>query len=102
DGIRDATVTGVQTCALPIFGQGAEPSKVVVAGDSAGGGLAVSTMIAVRDRGLPRCAGIVALSPWADLTCNGDSMTSRATTDLERSEERRVGRDCQNYYEALE
>src|SRR5438132_4697927 len=29
------------------------------------------------------CAGIVALSPWADLTCSGDSMTSRAASDIE-------------------
>jgi epsilon-lactone hydrolase len=63
--------------------QGAEPSKTVVAGDSAGGGLAVSTVIAVRDRGLPMPAGIVALSPWADLTCSGDSIITRAVTDIE-------------------
>jgi epsilon-lactone hydrolase len=63
--------------------QGAEPSKTVVAGDSAGGGLAVSTVIAVRDCGLPMPAGIVALSPWADLTCSGDSMSTRAAADIE-------------------
>jgi epsilon-lactone hydrolase len=63
--------------------QGAEPSKTVIAGDSAGGGLAVSTVIAVRDRGLPMPAGIVALSPWADLTCSGDSIITRAAADIE-------------------
>jgi acetyl esterase/lipase len=61
----------------------AEPSKIVVSGDSAGGGLAVSTVVAVRDRHLPMCAGIAALSPWADLTCSGESVTSRATADIE-------------------
>jgi len=66
-----------------LIAHGAEPSKTVVAGDSSGGGLAVSTVIAVRDRGLPLCAGVVALSPWTDLTCSGDSMTTRAATDLE-------------------
>jgi monoterpene epsilon-lactone hydrolase len=60
-----------------------EPLKTVVAGDSSGGGLAVSTVIAVRDRGLPMAAGVVALSPWADLTCSGESMKSRAAADLE-------------------
>jgi epsilon-lactone hydrolase len=60
-----------------------EPSKTIVSGDSAGGGLAVSTVIAVRDRHLPMCAGIVALSPRADLTCSGDSMTGRAAADIE-------------------
>lgn len=63
--------------------QGSEPSKIVIAGDSAGGGLAVSTAIALRDRSLPKCAGIVALSPWADLTCSGESMTSRSAADIE-------------------
>ena len=54
-----------------------------MAGDSAGGGLAVPTAIALRDRRLPMCAGIVALSPWADLTCTGETMTSRAAVDIE-------------------
>jgi acetyl esterase/lipase len=54
-----------------------------LAGDSAGGGLAVSTAIALRDRHLPMCAGIVALSPWADLTCSGESITSRSAADIE-------------------
>jgi monoterpene epsilon-lactone hydrolase len=66
-----------------LLAHGAEPSKTVVAGDSAGGGLAVSTVIAVRDRGLPMPAGIVALSPWADLSCSGESTTSCAATDIE-------------------
>lgn len=66
-----------------LLAHGTEPSKTVVVGDSSGGGLAISTVIAVRGRGMPMCAGVVALSPWADLTCSGDSMTSRAETDLE-------------------
>jgi epsilon-lactone hydrolase len=66
-----------------LLDRGGEPSKIVVAGDSAGGGLAVSAAIALRDRGLPMCGGIVALSPWADLTCSGESMTSRAAADIE-------------------
>ena len=66
-----------------LLDHGGDPSKTVVAGDSAGGGLAVSTAIALRDRHLPMCAGIVALSPWADLTCSGESITSRAAVDIE-------------------
>jgi len=62
---------------------GDEPSNTIAAGDSAGGGLAVSTAIALRDRHLPMCAGIAALSPWADLTCSGESITSRAAADIE-------------------
>lgn len=52
--------------------QGAEPSRMVAAGDSAGGGLAISTVMAVRNRGLPMLAGIVTLSPWTDFTCSGE------------------------------
>src|SRR5205814_9780453 len=68
---------------IRLYDHGNEPTKTVLAGDSAGAGLAVSTAIALRDRQLPMCAGIVAVSPWADLTCSGESMTSRATVDIE-------------------
>ena len=66
-----------------LLDRGGEPSKMILAGDSAGGGLAVSTAIALRDRLLPMCTGIVALCPWADLTCSGESMISRAAVDIE-------------------
>ena len=66
-----------------LLDHGGEPSKIFLTGDSAGGGLAVATAIAVRDRHLPMCGGIVAISPWADLTCSGESMTSRAEVDIE-------------------
>jgi monoterpene epsilon-lactone hydrolase len=66
-----------------LLDQGGKPSKIVLAGDSAGGGLAVATGIALRDRHLPMCAGVVALSPWADLTCSGETMTTRAAVDIE-------------------
>jgi epsilon-lactone hydrolase len=63
--------------------QGVAPSRLVVAGDSAGGGLALATLLAARDRGLPMPAGVVALSPWVDLTCGGGSMDDRPQADLE-------------------
>jgi monoterpene epsilon-lactone hydrolase len=66
-----------------LLDQGGEPASTFLAGDSAGGGLAVATAIALRDRHLPMGGGIVAISPWADLTCSGESMTSRAAVDIE-------------------
>jgi len=66
-----------------LLDQGGEPSKIFLTGDSAGGGLAVAAAIALRDRHVPMCEGIVAISPWADLTCSGESMTSRAEVDIE-------------------
>ena len=49
------------------------PGQVVVAGDSAGGGLALALCLFLRDHGMPQPAGLVLMSPWADLTCSGDS-----------------------------
>jgi monoterpene epsilon-lactone hydrolase len=64
-----------------LLAQGVAAHRVVVAGDSAGGGLTVATLLALRDRGLPRPAAGVCISPWVDLTCSGASYTSRAARD---------------------
>jgi len=60
--------------------RGIDPTKIVVAGDSAGGGLTLATLAALRDRGTTVAAG-VALSPWADLTCTNPSFDTRADVD---------------------
>ncbi len=49
---------------------GVDPSAIVLAGDSAGGGLCVSLLVRLRDLGLPRPAGAVLMSPWTDLRKN--------------------------------
>jgi len=53
-----------------LLGQGVDPATLVIAGDSAGGGLATSLLVALRDRGvpLPKCS--VLISPWTDLSPN--------------------------------
>ena len=60
---------------------GLKPSRIAVAGDSAGGGLTVATLVAIRDAKLAVPAAGVALSPWVDLEGIGDSMTSKASVD---------------------
>jgi acetyl esterase/lipase len=60
---------------------GLDPARIVVAGDSAGGGPTVSTLLALRDQGDPLPAAGVCISPWTDLTCTGESMASRAAHD---------------------
>lgn len=64
-----------------LLDQGFKPEQIVLMGDSAGGGLAVSTMVALVAEGdrLP-CAAVL-LSPWTDLTGSGESMTTRADAD---------------------
>lgn len=57
--------------------QGYAAASIVFVGDSAGGGLCLATLLALRDRGLPMPAAAVALSPWTDLTCSGASYRRR-------------------------
>ncbi len=51
------------------------PEQILIAGDSAGGGLAIATLLALRDMGRPLPAGAVFISPWTDLTGSGESIT---------------------------
>jgi monoterpene epsilon-lactone hydrolase len=57
-----------------LLAQNVAPERIALAGDSAGGGLTIATLIALRDRGLPlpRCG--VCFSPWVDLEGTGASM----------------------------
>jgi monoterpene epsilon-lactone hydrolase len=64
-----------------LLSTGTDPSRIVIAGDSAGGGLTVATLVAVRDAGLPLPAAGVCLSPWVDLEGIGESMTTKAVVD---------------------
>ena len=63
------------------LGHGFEPSKIVLAGDSAGGGLVLSVMLASRDSGVPLPAAAVCFSPWVDLECSGESMAANDHLD---------------------
>ena len=60
---------------------GTAPSDIVFAGESAGGGLAVATLVNARDHGLPLPAAAFAMSPYADLTLAGTSMETKREAD---------------------
>ncbi len=58
-----------------------EPAAIAVAGESAGGGLALALLVAARDASLPMPAAVTVFSPFADLSLSGDSMTAKAELD---------------------
>ena len=55
--------------------------RLVVAGDSAGGGLALGTLLAAREAGLPMPARLVLFSPWTDLAATGASIQANAARE---------------------
>ncbi len=61
--------------------RGIKASSISLAGDSAGGGLALATAVAARDEGLPVPASLVLISPWVDLRGDTPSMTKNASID---------------------
>ena len=61
-----------------LMAQGVSPSHIVFAGDSAGGGLCLALLLALRDKKIPMPAAAVALSPWTDLKCAGESYQTNA------------------------
>ena len=67
--------------ALEWLQQSDAPDSIAVAGDSAGGGLALAALVAARDRGMPMVAGAALMSPWTDLSFTGESLVTRAEQD---------------------
>ncbi len=61
--------------------QGFEPRHIALAGDSAGGGLVVSTLVAIKEAGLPQPACGWLISPWVDMEASGETFVSRADAD---------------------
>jgi len=60
---------------------GIAPERIALAGDSAGGGLVVAVLLAIRDAGLAQPACGWCLSPWVDMEAIGASMTGKAAED---------------------
>ncbi len=75
---------GLQDCLgvyRALLDYGYNPRNIVVAGDSAGGGLTMSLMLELRHTGIPLPGAAVLLSPFLDLTASGESVTTRAAQE---------------------
>lgn len=64
-----------------LLSEGLDPTSLVIAGDSAGGGLALATALAVQDAGEPLPACMVCLSPWVDLMLSSPTIKAKASAD---------------------
>jgi len=60
-----------------LLASGFKPGNIMMAGESAGGGLCLATLLALKERNLPMPSAAVVLSPWTDLTCSGDSYRTK-------------------------
>lgn len=64
-----------------LLDSGLAGSAIALAGESAGAGLAAATLVALKQIGLPQPTGAVLMSPWADLTLSGESVSAKAAVD---------------------
>jgi monoterpene epsilon-lactone hydrolase len=76
-----AAVTDATEAYRELLAQGTDPRRMAVAGDSAGGGLTMATLLALRSGGHPLPAAAVCLSPWVDLTQSAPSYEALADQD---------------------
>lgn len=65
-----------------LLAQDISSDQIVFAGDSAGGGLCLATLLALRDKAIPLPAAAAVLSPWTDLKCTGESYITNANVCL--------------------
>jgi monoterpene epsilon-lactone hydrolase len=76
-----AAVDDARSAYEGLLSQGADPGDIAIAGESAGGGLAVAALLALRDAGVPMPSSAFVMSPWADLTLSGGTITGKQEVD---------------------
>lgn len=65
-----------------ILSAGYKPENIIMAGESAGGGLCLATLLALKERNIALPVAAVAISPWTDLTCSSDSYRTKNNVSL--------------------
>ena len=76
-----AAVEDAVTAYRWMLAQGLDPQRIAIGGDSAGGGLTIATLVALRDRGVALPGAAAVLSPWTDLAGTGASVKTKAAED---------------------
>jgi monoterpene epsilon-lactone hydrolase len=64
-----------------LLAEGVDPSRIAISGESAGGGLAVAALLALRDAGIPMPSSAFVMSPWVDLTLSGSTIIDNQEVD---------------------
>jgi epsilon-lactone hydrolase len=78
-----------------LLAEGVSASNIIIVGESAGGGLCLATLLALRDQGIPLPSGAVALSPWTDLKMTGESYHTKVKACICPIDMNKV---CAKYY----
>ncbi|MEL0083909.1 MAG: alpha/beta hydrolase [Gammaproteobacteria bacterium] len=76
-----AALEDALACYRGLISDGIPSTAITIAGDSAGGGLTLATLVALREAGDELPGAAVCLSPWSDLTASGDSMVNNKKAD---------------------
>jgi epsilon-lactone hydrolase len=76
-----AAVEDAQAAYEGLLAQGIDPAQIALAGESAGGGLVVATMLALHEAGRPLPSAGFLMSPYADLTLSGETLTEKQALD---------------------
>jgi monoterpene epsilon-lactone hydrolase len=76
-----AAVEDARSAYEALLAQGVAPDRIALAGESAGGGLALATLLSLRKAGIPLPSCVYVLSPYVDLTLSGETLTTNQDVD---------------------
>lgn len=82
ENLHPGPVTDCVTAYEWMLGQNIKPENIAFVGDSAGGALAITTMLLARDKGLPLPAASMPISPWVDMEITGETVTTNEAKDF--------------------